>query len=57
MILVHNHPSGSTNPSEQDIKLTRKLFAAGEMLDLPVLDHLIFTDNNYYSFRDNGILL
>lgn len=56
MILVHNHPSGNTNPSEQDIRLTKKLFSAGEMLDLPVLDHLIFTDNSYYSFRDNGLL-
>ncbi len=56
MILVHNHPSGNTNPSEQDIKLTKKLHAAGELLDLPILDHIIFTDSSFYSFSDNGLL-
>ena len=56
IILVHNHPSGNQNPSEQDLKLTRKLEQAGDMLDLKVLDHIIFTDSGYYSFRDQGML-
>lgn len=56
IILVHNHPSGNIKPSTADISLTRKMKEAGQFLDLPVLDHLIFTDNDYYSFADEGIL-
>ncbi|MGK7396250.1 MAG: RadC family protein [Candidatus Cyclobacteriaceae bacterium M3_2C_046] len=55
IILVHNHPSGNLNPSEADVKLTKKLKQAGEFLELPVLDHLIFADHGYYSFADDGI--
>ncbi len=56
IILVHNHPSGNLRPSEADIRLTKKLKEAGQTLDLPVLDHLIFTDQAYFSFADEGIL-
>ncbi|MFP4091138.1 MAG: RadC family protein [Cyclobacteriaceae bacterium] len=56
IILVHNHPSGNLTPSQADIQLTRKLKEAGSHLDLPVLDHLIFTDHAYYSFADEGLL-
>jgi DNA repair protein RadC len=56
IILGHNHPSGQLAPSDADIKLTRKLKEAGDMLDLPVLDHLIIGDGNYYSFADEGIM-
>lgn len=56
LILVHNHPSGNTKPSEADLKITKKLKEAGTLLDIPVLDHLIFTDSAYYSFADEGIL-
>lgn len=56
LILVHNHPSGNLKPSEADLKLTKKLKEAGTLLDIPVLDHLIFTDHGYYSFADEGIL-
>lgn len=56
LILVHNHPSGNLKPSEADLKLTKKLKDAGALLDIPVLDHLIFTDHGYYSFADEGIL-
>lgn len=56
MILVHNHPSGTLKPSNEDITITRKLKEAGKLLDIPVLDHLIFTDNGYVSFRDEGLL-
>ncbi len=56
VILAHNHPSGNRRPSQADISLTRKLRDAGTLLDLPVLDHLIFTDDGYYSFADEGTL-
>ena len=56
MILSHNHPSGNLSPSQADRDLTKKLKAAGNNLDIPVLDHLIFTDKTYFSFADEGIL-
>lgn len=56
IILVHNHPSGNIKPSGADISLTKKMKEAGSFLDLPILDHIIFTDNDYYSFADEGIL-
>lgn len=56
VILAHNHPSGQLRPSEQDIKLTKSLVSFGKYVDLHILDHLIITDENYYSFADNGML-
>jgi DNA repair protein RadC len=56
IILGHNHPSGQITPSEADIHLTRKIKEAGAVLDLPVLDHIIVGDGNYYSFADEGIM-
>lgn len=56
IILCHNHPSGNIQPSEADIKLTRKMKEAGALLDLPVLDHLIIGGNSYYSFADEGMM-
>ncbi|QIP13025.1 DNA repair protein RadC [Spirosoma aureum] len=56
MILLHNHPSGNLLPSQADKDLTRKLKEAGRLLEIPVLDHLIFTDKAYFSFADEGIL-
>lgn len=56
IILVHNHPSGNTQPSEADIRLTRKLKEAGLMLDLPVLDHIILGGDGYFSFADEGMI-
>lgn len=56
MILVHNHPSGNMMPSQADKELTKKMKEAGKMLDIPVLDHVIFADRVYYSFADEGIL-
>ncbi|MEO9965548.1 MAG: DNA repair protein RadC [Reichenbachiella sp.] len=56
VILAHNHPSGNQQPSDQDLTLTKKLKAAGATLDIPVLDHLIFTDQGYFSFSDKGKL-
>jgi len=56
MILSHNHPSGNLKPSRQDKELTSKIKQAGELLDIKVLDHLIVTNEAYYSFADEGIL-
>lgn len=56
IILSHNHPSGNLSPSQADKDLTKKLKAAGNNLDIPVLDHLIFTDKTYFSFADEGML-
>jgi DNA repair protein RadC len=56
IILSHNHPSGNLTPSQADKDLTKKLKQAGSYLEVPVLDHVIFTDNGYLSFADEGIL-
>lgn len=56
IILVHNHPSGNLKPSHQDISLTKNISAAGKMLDIQIFDHLIITDNGYFSFGDEGLL-
>ena len=56
LILIHNHPSGKLVPSEADIAITKKLKLAGIQLDIPVLDHIIISENGFYSFGDNGIL-
>jgi len=56
VIVAHNHPSGNLSPSQEDRKITRKLFLTGKNLDLPVLDHIIVTQQGYFSFADEGIL-
>ena len=52
VVLVHNHPSGEPAPSLQDIRLTRKLVKAGDLLCIPVQDHVIIGEGKYYSFRE-----
>lgn len=54
VILAHNHPSGSPAPSMEDIRLTEKVRAAGQLLDIQVLDHIIIGDGVYFSFADEG---
>jgi DNA repair protein RadC len=56
VILAHNHPSGNLKPSQADKDLTQKMKEAGKILEIPVLDHLIIGDKNYFSFADEGIL-
>ena len=56
VILVHNHPSGNLKPSEADKRLTKQLASAGSLLDIAVLDHLIFTDSSYFSFADEQMM-
>jgi DNA repair protein RadC len=55
LILTHNHPSGNLKPSQADVDLTNKLRIAGDLLDLPILDHLIITDQGFFSFADEGL--
>nr|WP_315233448.1 DNA repair protein RadC [uncultured Flavobacterium sp.] len=55
LILCHNHPSGTLIPSDADKQITRKLKLAGDSLEIKVLDHLIVTEKNYFSFADEGI--
>ena len=54
MILVHNHPSGNPSPSELDQSLTEQFVKAGKNLNIKLLDHLIITENTYFSFADEG---
>lgn len=56
IILCHNHPSGNIKPSEADIQLTKKIREAGALLEIPVLDHIIIGENQYFSFADEGLL-
>ena len=56
LILSHNHPSGALHPSLADIALTKKLVAGAKLLDLTILDHLIVTPYDYFSFADEGKL-
>jgi DNA repair protein RadC len=56
VILCHNHPSGNLKPSDADMQLTKKMKEIGNMMDVPVLDHLIVTDKSYYSFADEGLM-
>ena len=55
-ILVHNHPSGTTKPSDQDRKLTRNVTDSLKLFDIKLLDHLIFTEDAYYSMADHNDL-
>lgn len=56
MIVAHNHPSGNTQPSDADKSITQKLKEACKLVDIPLLDHIIVTNKDYYSFADAGLL-
>lgn len=56
IIIAHNHPSGKLKPSKEDILLTKKIKQAGEILDIPLLDHFIVTHEEYLSFKEVGLL-
>ncbi|MCU0445086.1 MAG: DNA repair protein RadC [Microscillaceae bacterium] len=56
IVLVHNHPSGNLKPSQADKDLTSKIKEAAKLMDIILTDHLIFTDQSYYSFLENGLL-
>jgi len=56
MVIAHNHPSGCLRPSQNDEDLTRKIKQACEIFDMKLLDHIILTDESYFSFADEGLL-
>jgi DNA repair protein RadC len=56
VILIHNHPSGNPEPSNEDISITKKLVEAGKMLDIPVFDHLIIAGNLFTSFVERCLI-
>lgn len=55
-IVAHNHPSGNSSPSTEDINLTKALVESGKMLGIPVLDHVIVGHDEYYSFKEHGLV-
>lgn len=56
VILAHNHPSGQLKPSDQDLRLTKRISEFGKMIEIVVLDHLIISDEGFLSFSDKGLL-
>lgn len=56
LVLCHNHPSGNTKPSDSDISITKKIAEAGKFFDIKVLDHLIISDHEYFSFADEKMI-
>jgi len=56
IIVAHNHPSGQIDPSNEDREVTRRLVAAGEIMGIPVLDHVIIGRDRYYSFLESGLI-
>ena len=55
MILLHNHPSGDPSPSKADLATTRKVKEAGDMLGIPLMDHIIMGDHKYISLKEQGL--
>ncbi len=56
IIICHNHPSGNLKPSDADIRITKNIKEAGRVMDIQLFDHVIITENGYYSFNDEGVL-
>ena len=56
IVLVHNHPSGDPEPSEDDVALTEQVQEGAKLLDLCLMDHLIIGDQTYYSFKERGLI-
>jgi DNA repair protein RadC len=56
LILVHNHPSGDTTPSREDMEITKRLYEAGSLLGIEIIDHLIIGQNNYLSMKEKGYI-
>ena len=56
IMMAHNHPSGNLQPSDADRKITRQIKEAGSFLDIPLMDHIIITEEGYLSFADEGLL-
>jgi DNA repair protein RadC len=56
IIIAHNHPSGDCEPSKEDIEITERLKDAGKIIGIELLDHIVFSSNDYYSFTRNGLI-
>lgn len=56
IIICHNHPSGNIYPSDADKAITKKLIECAKLMDMPLLDHIILTEDSYFSFGDEGLL-
>ena len=56
LIVVHNHPSGHIDPSREDINITKRLFEAGQLIGIPLIDHIIIGRDKYYSFKEENQL-
>lgn len=56
IILIHNHPSGTLEPSDEDIRVTNRIVESSVIIGIPVYDHLIITESGYYSFKENGLI-
>jgi len=55
IIICHNHPSGDPTPSPEDINITKRIYNAGQILGIELLDHIIIGDNKYTSLKENGV--
>lgn len=56
IMVLHNHPSGDPTPSRHDMEITRRLSHTGDLMDIPLIDHVIIGDNKYMSFKESGLL-
>lgn len=56
VVFAHNHPSGNTSPSKQDIELTQHMYDSLKTLDIRLIDHIIITKNSYFSFLEEGLI-
>lgn len=57
VVVAHNHPSGNLEPSDEDVDITKRLRQSGDILGIPVLDHLIFSESGYFSFMEHGLIV
>jgi len=56
LIIAHNHPSQDPSPTQEDIKLTKRLARISRMLEVPILDHIVFTGEKYFSFKEHSLI-
>ena len=56
VVLAHNHPSGDSEPSEDDLTITKRLVDAGKILGIEVIDHIIITKNGFFSFKEKVLI-
>ena len=56
IVIAHNHPSGNPEPSKDDLLFTKRVWEAGALVDIPLLDHIVIGDQQYFSFRQEGLL-